>query len=96
MRVYLAVFNLNPIFKGEQVRLAIRDWLLKQMNARDSLDGVSVTVKLAVTEFGPKRVARELRSMAASLDRRGMLPGWNFDRNALQAADKSDRGGNAA
>jgi hypothetical protein len=63
------------------------------MNARDSLDGVSVTVKLAVTEFGPKRVARELRSMAASLDRRGMLPGWNFD---LETADKPSRRGNAA
>jgi hypothetical protein len=84
MRVYLALFKSSSSFKGEQVRLAIRDWLLKQMNARDSLDGVTVTVKLAVTEFGPKRVARELRSMAASLDRRGMLPGWNFDPDTLE------------
>jgi len=61
------------------VRLAIRDWLLKQMNARDSLDGVTVTVKLAVCEFGPKRVARELRAMANKLEDRGSLPGWKFD-----------------
>ncbi|MGZ4813108.1 MAG: hypothetical protein ACXVZI_10100 [Terriglobales bacterium] len=79
------------------MRLAIRDWLLKQMNARDSLDGITVTVKLSVTEFGPKRVARELRSMAASLDRRGMLPGWNFDGTTLETADdKPGRRGNAA
>jgi hypothetical protein len=49
------------------------------MNARDSLDGVTVTVKLAVCEFGAKRVARELRSMATNLESRGMLPGWKFD-----------------
>jgi len=66
------------------------------MNARDSLDGVTVTVKLAVTEFGPQRVARELRSMATSLECRGMLPGWNFDHNALDPDDKSGRRGNAA
>jgi hypothetical protein len=60
------------------VRLAIRDWLLKQMNARDTLDGVVVTVKLAVKEFGSKRVARELHTLAEYLDRTGRLPGWDF------------------
>jgi hypothetical protein len=53
-------------------------------------------VKLAVTEFGPKRVARELRSMAAPLECRGTLPGWNFHRNTLESCDKSGHGGNAA
>lgn len=76
------------------MRLAIRDWLLKQMNARDSIDGLTVTVKLAVTEFGPKRVARELRSMAASLERRGGLPGLNF--GDVNAGTKPGRRGNAA
>jgi hypothetical protein len=66
------------------------------MNARDSLDGVTVTVKLAVTEFGPKRVARELRSMATSLECRGTLPGWNFDRNTLESGNKPGGRGNAA
>jgi len=58
--------------------LHLRNWLLKQMNARDSLDGVSVTVKLAVTQFGTKRVAHELRSWAAYLERAGTVPGWRF------------------
>jgi hypothetical protein len=78
------------------VRLAIRNWLLKQMNARDSLDGVTVTVKLAVCEFGAKRVARELRSMAAKLEMRGTLPGWNFDEQNLDVGVNSGRRGDAA
>ncbi len=45
------------------------------MNARDSLDGVVVTVKVAVAEFGPQQVARRLRSLADSLERTGELPG---------------------
>jgi hypothetical protein len=62
------------------------------MNARDSLDGLTVTVKLAVTEFGPKRVARELRSMAASLECRGGLPGIDFHEVVV----KPGRRGNVA
>ncbi len=73
------------------MRLAIRDWLLKQMNARDSLDGVTVTVKLAVCEFGPKRVARELRAMANKLEVRGSLPGWNFDGTKIPVASNAGR-----
>lgn len=73
------------------MRLAIRNWLLKQMNARDSLDGVTVTVKLAVCEFGPKRVARELRSMAEKLEGRGKLPGWKFDE-MIETVDPGRRG----
>jgi hypothetical protein len=57
------------------VALELRNWLLKQMNARDSLDGVVVTVKVAVAEFGPKQVAQRLRSLADSLERNGELPG---------------------
>ncbi len=58
--------------------LHLRNWLLKQMNARDTLDGVAVTVKLAVTEFGTKRVAQELRSWAEYLEGEGTIPGWHF------------------
>ncbi|HLK34593.1 MAG TPA: hypothetical protein VKT29_15975 [Terriglobales bacterium] len=58
--------------------LSIKHWLLRQLNANDSLDGVAVTVKLAVTEYGPKPVARELRKFADSLERTGEVPGWKF------------------
>ena len=60
------------------MHLAIRDWLLQQMNARDTLDGVVVTVKLAVKEFGSQRVAKELHTLAEYLERTGHLPGWDF------------------
>ncbi|MGI9103165.1 MAG: hypothetical protein ACR2IF_12065 [Terriglobales bacterium] len=72
------------------MRLEIRDWLLEQMKARDSLDAVAVTVKLAVTEFGPRQVAGELRSMAARLETAGNLPGWKFPHK-LSEAGKPDR-----
>jgi hypothetical protein len=65
------------------------------MNARDSLDGVAVTVKLAVSEFGAKRVARELRSMATVLECRGTLPGLNFDEIEMADAAKHNRRGAA-
>ncbi|HKU20823.1 MAG TPA: hypothetical protein VJQ50_07390 [Terriglobales bacterium] len=61
-----------------QVALSIKHWLLRQLNANDSLDGVAVTVKLAVTEYGPKPVARELRKFADILERTGEVPGWKF------------------
>ncbi len=64
------------------------------MKARDSLDGVTVTVKLAVCEFGPKRVARELRSMAELLECRGRLPGLKFDD--VEPVEKQNRRGSAA
>jgi hypothetical protein len=66
------------------------------MNARDSLDGVVLTVKLAITEFGAKRVARELRSMADLLEYRGALPGWNFNSGDMGTAAKSGRRGSPA
>jgi hypothetical protein len=55
-----------------------RDWLLQQMRARDAMDGVLLVVKLAVRDFGPKKVARELRRLAARLEDHGDLPGWKF------------------
>ena len=58
--------------------LSIKHWLLRQLNANDSLDGVAVTVKLAVAEYGPKAVARELRKFADNLERNGQVPGWKF------------------
>ncbi len=58
----------------------IRDWILQQMNARDAMDGVVIVVKLAVREFGPKKVASELRRLAARLEHYGDLPGWKFLR----------------
>ncbi|MGE5204745.1 MAG: hypothetical protein ACM3PW_03955, partial [Chlamydiota bacterium] len=61
-----------------KVPLSIKHWLLRQLNANDSLDGVAVTVKLAVAEYGPKPVARELRKFADSLERTGEVPGWKF------------------
>ncbi len=64
------------------------------MKARDSLDGVTVTVKLAVCEFGAKRVARELRSMAEWLEHRGTLPGLKFD--GITGEEKQSRRGNVA
>jgi len=58
----------------------IRDWLLRQLNSRDVLDGVSVTIRLAVAELGPAKVAQELRRMTKQLDRTGNVTGWNFPR----------------
>ena len=60
----------------------IHSWLLKQLNAEDTLDAVAVTVKLAAAEFGRKRVAQELRRMAASLERSREVQGWTFPKSA--------------
>jgi len=35
-----------------------------------------------VAEFGRKRIAQELRHMAASLERGGKLQGWTFPKSA--------------
>ncbi len=58
--------------------LDIQSWLLQQMNTEDSLDAVTVTVKLAIRQFGAKEVAGELRRIADRLERYGDLPGWRF------------------
>ncbi len=57
---------------------SVTKWLLEQLNARDTLDAVAITVKLAVQEMGSERVAEELRGLADYLDDRGNVPGWNF------------------
>jgi hypothetical protein len=67
------------------VALQIRNWLLRQMNARDSMDGVIVTVKVAVAEFGPKQVAQRLRHLADSLERTGALPGLQLTPGESQS-----------
>ena len=57
---------------------AIREWLLQQLHASDTLQGVAVVVKVAVAEFGSKPVAQELRKIARHLERTGEVPGWKF------------------
>ena len=57
---------------------SLTKWLLEQLNARDTLDAVAITVKLAVQEMGSERVAEELRGLADYLDDNGNVPGWNF------------------
>ncbi|HZU43157.1 MAG TPA: hypothetical protein VE994_10825 [Terriglobales bacterium] len=57
---------------------SVTKWLLEQLNARDTLDAVAITVKLAVQEMGSERVAEELRGLADYLDDKGNVPGWNF------------------
>lgn len=57
---------------------SIRNWLMEQMNASDSLDAVAMTIKLAVTEFGPQKVAKNLRNLTDMLEQHGSLPGWDF------------------
>jgi hypothetical protein len=63
---------------GANVAESLKSWLLNQMNTKDALDGVAVTVKLAVSELGSRSVARELRRLADSLERTGDIPGWKF------------------
>jgi hypothetical protein len=67
---------------------AIREWLLQQLHANDSLDGVAVVVKLAVTEFGSKPVAQELRKLARYLETTGEVPGWKFPAESVKAKSR--------
>jgi len=57
---------------------SVTKWLLEQLNAKDTLDAVAITVKLAVREMGSERVAEELRGLADYLDDKGDAPGWTF------------------
>ena len=75
--------------------LSIKHWLLRQLNANDSLDGVAVTVKLAVAEYGPKAVARELRKFADNLERTGEVPGWKFPAPAARLKRSRTNAANA-
>jgi len=57
---------------------AIRNWLLRQLNSKNVLDGVTVTVKVAVEELGAKNVATELRRITKQLEKTGRVQGWKF------------------
>ena len=59
---------------------AIRNWLLRQLNSKNVLDGVTVTVKVAVEELGATTVASELRRIAKHLEKTGNVPGWRFPK----------------
>jgi len=59
---------------------AIRNWLLRQLNSKNVLDGVTVTVKVAVEELGARTVASELRRIAKHLEKTGNVPGWRFPK----------------
>jgi hypothetical protein len=64
------------------MRVGIRRWLLNQLNAKNTLDAVVVAVELAVSDKGDKKVAKELRRMADSLERTGNIRGWTFPKSA--------------
>ncbi len=51
--------------------MGLMDWIWKQLNARDALDGMAVVIGAAVQELGAKRVAQELRRLADYLERTG-------------------------
>jgi len=68
------------------VARAIRNWLLRQLNSKNVLDGVTVTVKLAVEELGAKSVASELRRIAKHLEKTGNVPGWRFPKRTRAEA----------
>lgn len=55
------------------MRVGIRRWLLKRLNAKNTLDAVVVAVELAASDKGDKKVAKELRRMADSLERRAIF-----------------------
>jgi hypothetical protein len=62
--------------------VAIRRWLLKQLNTNDTFDALALVVKITVTDKGKTKVARELRRMADSLESTGDIRGWNFPKSA--------------
>jgi len=62
--------------------VVVRRWLLKQLNTNDTLDAVVLTVKLAVSDKGKKKVARELRRMADRLEKTGSVRDWSLPKSA--------------
>ena len=63
---------------------AIRNWLLRQLNSKNVLDGVTVIIKVAVEELGARTVASELRRIAKHLEKTGNVPGWRFPKRTSQ------------
>jgi hypothetical protein len=51
-----------------------------KLNSKNVLDGVTVTVKVAVEELGARTVACELRRIAKHLEKTGNVPGWRFPK----------------
>jgi hypothetical protein len=68
---------------------AIREWLLQQLHASDTLQGVAVVIKVAVAEFGSKPVAQELRKIARHLERTGEVPGWKFPVGSVKTKSRA-------
>jgi len=62
--------------------VAIRSWFLKQLHTKDTLDALAVSVKIAVSDKGRKKVAKELRLMADCLDKAGSVRGWSIPKTA--------------
>jgi hypothetical protein len=62
--------------------VAIRRWFLKQLHTKDTLDALAVSVTIAVSDKGTKKVAKELRLMADGLDKTGSVRGWSFPKSA--------------
>ena len=71
---------------------AIRNWLLRQLNSRNVMDGVTLTTKLAVEELGAKTVAGELRRVAKHLEKTGNVPGWKFPQPVKNRRQNRDAG----
>ena len=51
--------------------MSVMNWIWRQLNARDALDGMAVVIGAAVEDLGAKRVAQELRRLADYLERTG-------------------------
>jgi hypothetical protein len=51
--------------------MSLMNWIWRQLNARDALDGMAVVIGAAVEDLGAKRVAQELRRLADYLERTG-------------------------
>jgi len=64
------------------VGVVVRRPLLKQLNTNDTLDAVVLTVKLAVSDKGKRKVARELRRMADRLEKTGSVRDWSLPKSA--------------
>jgi len=48
------------------------------------MDGVTVTIKVAVEELGARTVACELRRIAKHLEKTGNVPGWRFPKRTRE------------
>ena len=62
--------------------VVVRRPLLKQLNTNDTLDAVVLTVKLAVSDKGKRKVARELRRMADRLEKTGSVRDGSLPKSA--------------